>query len=101
VIQSMPNPDAPVVWGMQELKIRDDYVMLSQTFFDESLAPVKKMTASDIRMLGGRIFPATWKMQEVGKDDQYTLLRYHKLAFLDDLPDRLFTVQELKTPRRR
>ena len=101
VIESIPNPGAPVVWGKQELKIRDDDVMLSQTFFDESMAPVKKMTASDIRMMGGRIFPATWKMQEVGKDDQYTLLRYHKLAFLDDLPDRLFTVQELKTPRRR
>jgi outer membrane lipoprotein-sorting protein len=101
VIQSMPKPGAPVVWGKQELKIRDDDVMLSQIFFDESMAPVKKMTASDIRMMGGRIFPATWKMQEVGKKGQYTLLRYHQLAFLDDLPDRLFTVQELKTPRRR
>jgi outer membrane lipoprotein-sorting protein len=101
VIKSMPNPGAPVVWGMQELKIRDDDVLLSQTFFDESLAPVKQMTASDIRMMGGRMFPAAWKMQEVGKDDQYTLLLYHKLAFSDDLPDRLFTVQELKTLRRR
>jgi outer membrane lipoprotein-sorting protein len=101
VIKSMPNPGAPVVWGMQELKIRDDHLLLSQTFFDESLAPVKKMTASDIRIMGGRLFPATWKMQETGKEDQYTLLLYHKLAFLSDLPERLFTVQEVKTLRRR
>jgi outer membrane lipoprotein-sorting protein len=101
VIQSMPNPDAPVVWGMQELKVRDDHILLSETFFDESLVPVKTMTAGDIRMMGGRLFPATWKMQENGKEDQYTLLRYHELAFSDDLPERLFTVQELKTLRRR
>lgn len=101
VIKSMPTPDAPVVWGMQELKIRDDHILLSETFFDESLVPVKTMTASDIRMMGGRLFPATWKMQENGKDDQYTLLRYHNLAFLENLPERLFTVQELKTLRRR
>jgi outer membrane lipoprotein-sorting protein len=101
VIKSMPNPDAPVVWGMQELKIRDDHILLSETFFDESLVPVKTMTASDIGIMGGRLFPAIWKMQESGKDDQYTLLHYHDLAFLDDLPERLFTVQELKTLRRR
>jgi outer membrane lipoprotein-sorting protein len=101
VIKSMPNPGAPVVWGMQILKIRDDYVLLSQSFFDEDLQPVKRMTADDIQMLGGRVLPKVWKMQEEGADDQYTLLRYHKLEFEDDLPDRLFTVQELKTLRRR
>jgi outer membrane lipoprotein-sorting protein len=101
VIKSMPHPMAPVVWGMQMMKIRDDDVMLSEEFFDEDLEPVKKMTASDIQMLGGRLFPKIWKMQEHGMEDQYTLLRYQKLQFLDDLPDRLFTIQELKTPHRR
>ncbi len=101
VIKSMPNPGAPVVWGMQMLKIRDDHVLLSQEFFDEDLQPVKKLTASDIQMLGGRMFPKIWKMQEHGADDQYTLLRYERLAFLDDLPERLFTLQELKTNRPR
>jgi outer membrane lipoprotein-sorting protein len=101
VIKSMPKPGAPVVWGMQVLKIRDDHILLSQEFYDESMALVKKMTADDIQMMGGRLFPRIWKMQEYGKDNEYTLLRYHKLEFLDNLPDRLFTVQELKTLRRR
>lgn len=101
LIKSMPKPEAPVVWGMQMLEIRDDHVMLSEEFFDEDLEPVKKMTGYDIQMLGGRILPRTWKMQEHGRNDQYTLLRYQKLAFHKNLPERLFTVQELKTPRRR
>ncbi len=101
VIKSMPKPEAPVVWGMQVTKVRDDWVMLSQEFFDEDLLPVKRMTADQIQMLGGRMFPKRWKMAEVDKPDQYTLLVYHRLAFLDDLPDSTFTLNRLKSPARR
>jgi len=101
VIKSTPKPQAPVVWGMQILKIRDDDVMLSEEFFDEELASVKKMTAHEIQMMGGRLFPKVWKMRESDKPDQYTLLRYHSLQFLDTLPDRLFTINALKTDRGR
>ena len=97
VIESMPKPAAPVVWGKQVLKIRDDDILLSETFFDEELAPVKRMTARDIQMMGGRLFPKIWRMQEVDKEDEYTLLRYHALSFLDDLPERVFTLNALKT----
>ncbi len=101
VIKSMPTPDAPVVWGMQIIKVRDDDVILYQEFFDEELQPVKLMTASGIQMMGGRMFPKTWKMQEAGSNDRYTLLRYRELQFLDDLPDRLFTTHQLKLGQRR
>ena len=30
VIKSMPKPEAPVIWGMQKLKIREDLIWLSQ-----------------------------------------------------------------------
>ena len=100
-IKSMPKPDAPVVWGMQVSKVRDDYVLLEQEFFDEDLASVKRMTAHEIQMMGGRMFPKIWKMRETEKTDEYTLLRYHAIEFLDDLPDRQFTLNELKTGSRR
>jgi hypothetical protein len=57
VIKSMPKPEAPVVWGMLELKIREDHIFLSQAFYDEDLQLVKIMTAHDIQMLGDRLFP--------------------------------------------
>lgn len=101
IIKSMAKPEAPVVWGMQILKIRDDHVMLSEEFFDEDLQPVKLMTMGEIQMLGGRLFPKIWKMQETGATDRYTVLRYLDLQFLDSLPDRLFTRSELQTARRR
>lgn len=100
-IKSMPKPAAPVVWGMQVSKIRDDDVLIEQEFFDEDLVSVKRMTAHDIQMMGGRMFPKVWKMQETSKTDAYTLLRYHAIEFLDDLPERQFTINALKTGRRR
>lgn len=101
VIESTPKPHAPVVWGMQELKIRDDDILLEETFFDEDLEPVKRLTTDEIQSLGGRLFPKVWTMQDVEAEGEYTLMRYHRLEFREDLPDDLFTVNELKTPRRR
>lgn len=100
VITSMPRPAAPVVWGMQVTRVRDDHVIVSQEFFDEDLVSVKRMTTDQIQMIGGRMFPKLWKMQETGQQDQYTLLHYHSIAFMDDLPDRQFTLNALKTRRR-
>ena len=62
---------------------------------------IKLMTVGEIQMISGRMFPKIWKMRESGVKDKYTLLHYKQLRFLDDLPDRLFTLQELRTPRRR
>jgi outer membrane lipoprotein-sorting protein len=101
IIESIPKPDAPVVWGKQILHIRDDHVLLLQEFFDEDLLPVKRLTGTQIQMLGGRMFPKVWKMQENGKTDHHTLLKYHRLSFLDDLPEHYFTLNQLKTRQRR
>lgn len=100
VIKSMPKPDAPVVWGMQKLKIRDDHIFLVQEFYDEDLQPVKVMTTLRIEMLGGKLFPKMWKMQKSGIENEYTIIEYDELAFDEPLPDRLFTQSALRTPPR-
>lgn len=100
VIKSLPKPDAPVVWGMQKLKIREDHVLLAEEFYDEDLQLVKAMTSDRIEMLGGKLFPRVWKMQKADTRDEYTLLDYRELAFQEDLPDRIFTLSSLKTLRR-
>lgn len=100
LVKSMPKPDAPVVWGMQKLKLREDYIMLSQEFYDEELMPVKKMVSSQIQMMGGRMFPKFTKMQKTGAVDEYTMLEYKELEFKDTLDDKMFTVSSLKSIRR-
>ena len=100
IIKSMPKPNAPVVWGMQRLKIREDQIWLSEEFFDEDLQPVKIMTAMEIQMLGGKLFPRVWRMRNVDGQDHYTQMTYVSLEFKSSLPDRLFTLSSLKQRRR-
>ncbi|MDX2440612.1 MAG: outer membrane lipoprotein-sorting protein [Desulfobacterales bacterium] len=100
LIKSIPKPDAPVVWGMQKLKIREDHVFLAQEFYDEDLKLVKAMTTFKIRMLGGKMFPKVWRMQKADVTDEYTELNYKELSFKKNLKDSLFTISNLKNPRR-
>ena len=100
IIKSMPKPNAPVVWGMQQLKIREDHIWLSEEFFDEDLQPVKIMKAMKIQMLDGKLFPKVWQMRNVDEQDRYTQLTYESLEFKSSLPDYFFTLSSLKRPRR-
>ena len=101
IIKSIPKPEAPVVWGMQILEIREDNIILSQEFFDEEFKSVKKMTGFQIQMLGGKLFPKVWKMQKTDAKDEYTELVYNELAFKGKLEDSLFTVSNLRNPKRK
>jgi len=100
IIKSIPKPSAPVVWGMQRLKIREDLIFLEQVFYDEDLQPVKAMTTGDIQMLGGKLFPRKWKMQKTGAENGYTLLVYRELSFDPPLPERVFSLTTLRTSMR-
>ena len=100
LIKSMPKPNAPVVWGMQNLKIRADLIWLSEKFYDEDLQPVKVMTTLEIQMLGGKLYPRVWRMREVDETEKYTELTYTSLEFKPSLPDSLFSQTSLRKARR-
>ncbi|WP_321413416.1 outer membrane lipoprotein-sorting protein [uncultured Desulfobacter sp.] len=101
-IKSLPKPDAPVVWGMQKLKIREDGIIIEQGFYDEDMAAVKIMTTSEIKKMGEKLFPARWVMRAMDADskEDYTLLEYESLEFDIPLQDRGFTLNALKKPLR-
>jgi hypothetical protein len=100
VLHSFPKPGAPVVWGMQELKIREDNILLEETFFDEQKIPVKRMTTQAITSLGGRIFPTIWTMYQVETPGGFTRLEHVQLEFLDHLPEEIFSLRNLRNPGR-
>jgi hypothetical protein len=58
------------------------------------------MVTLDIEFMGDRPYPKVWRMQKADVEDEYTELRYKELEFLDSLPDNLFTLSNLRTPRR-
>ena len=99
-IKSIPQPAAPVVWGMQRIRVREDLIVMSQEFFDEDLELVKSLETTDIRKAGDKLYPMVWRMQKADADDEYTQLDYKKLEFKADAPDNLFTLSNLKARRR-
>ncbi len=100
LVKSMPKPEAPVVWGMLKLKVREDLVLLKEEFYDEDFELVKAMTCYDIQLFSNRMFAGTWKMQKADAKDEYTLLEYKTLEFKKSLSPNLFTLSNLKSPRR-
>jgi outer membrane lipoprotein-sorting protein len=98
-ITCIPEPDAPVVWGMLKLEISEDMLLLREEFYDEDLKLVKTMANDDVREIGGKLFPCRWKMWKAGSDEEYTMLEYQTLEFTR-LPKTIFSLQNLKNPKR-
>jgi len=98
-IESIPKPDAPVVWGKERLRIRDDFILLEETFFDQEMQPVKTMETLKIGPLGGRPYPVVMRMTSLDKADHWTRLEYSEGRFDLALPDYLFTLSNLRNPR--
>ncbi|MCP4114161.1 MAG: outer membrane lipoprotein-sorting protein [Desulfobacteraceae bacterium] len=95
-VKSTPLEFAPVVWGGQELDIREDGIMVKQQFFDEEMRLVKTMTLDRIKPMSGRLFPTRLTMAKAGRTDEYTLVEYNDVTFKESLPQDLFTLSGLK-----
>jgi len=98
LIKSIPKPDAPVIWGMIKLTIREDNILLKEEFFDEDFKSVKRMIAWDIKRTGSKLFPMKWKMQKTDAEDEYTQFDYEEIEFKKSLSKSIFTRTNLKNP---
>jgi hypothetical protein len=98
IIESIPHEDAPVVWGRQILKIRDDLVFLEEAFYDEEGQLVKTLYFEDIEEISGKLYPRTMRMVPADKPGHHTTVTYLELAFPDSLPESLFTRSSLRDP---
>lgn len=99
VIEATPHRAAPVIWGKEVVKIRDDDLLLEQTFFDQDGKPIKRLSAQAIGMLGGRRYVTRLRMAKLEAADEWTELDYRDARFDLDLPDGLFTLSNLRNPR--
>lgn len=98
-VRATPHDDAPVVWGREELVLRDDHVLIEHTFFDQSLVPLKRLEAKSVGALGGRTFATRIRMTDLEESDRWTEVEYAKAEFDVPLDDALFTVFSLQSGR--
>ena len=98
-IDAVPRNDAPVVWGKEQIVLRDDDVLLGETFFDQAMAPLKRLEAVKIDSLGGRTFATSMRMSPLDKPGQWTEITYSKAQFDLPIDDGMFTVFALQSGR--
>ncbi len=98
-IQSIPHETAPVVWGKEIILVRDDYVIISHEFYDQDGVLVKKMNTSDVRNIAGKNVAMVERMQRMDKAEHWTEFRVKEIKFGMDIPDKSFTLSNLRNPR--
>ncbi len=99
-IEAIPQPAAPVVWGKEILKIRDDHVLIEENFFDQDMKPVKQLVTRNIAPLGNKTaYPIQMRMITLDKLDHWTEINTLIGHFDLDLPNYLFTQSNLRNPR--
>ncbi len=96
-IEAVPLEDAPVVWGREVLELRDDYVLLSHTFFDQNDEALKRLEGMDIGEMGGRTFATRMRMTKLDEPGHWTEVAYTVVEFDLELEDGLFTVYALRS----
>jgi len=96
VIECIPKPDAPVVWGKVVVKVTAGKQPNEITYFDEKGELVRTMKFLDITEMGGRTFPARMRVEPADDPGEFTEVSYGDMEFDVKLDDRLFTLQALK-----
>lgn len=99
VIEAIPKEDAPIVWGKEVVRVRDDFILMQNDYYDQSMNLVKTMKTLKITDYSGRPFPSVMRVSRVDKPDYWTEIRTTEAWFDIALPDHLFTVANLKQPR--
>jgi outer membrane lipoprotein-sorting protein len=99
-IQSIPKPDAGVVWGKLLIWIaKDAYFQLKVEFYDEDGFIVKTYLGNEIKEMDGRTIPTYWEMIPEDRPGEKTVFVYNKILFNYDVNESFFSERNMKRVR--
>ncbi len=98
-IAAIPHEDAAIVWGKEVLRIRDDYVLLEEQYWDQDGVLVKVMQTLEIAEMGGRAVARVLRMGKVETPQEWTEMSTSAIEFDIELPAGIFTLSNLRNPR--
>jgi len=96
VIELVPKPDAPVVWGKVITRVSADRLPVDIRYYDEGGDLARTMAFSDVTDLGGRSVPATMLLTPADKPEEFTRVTYVSLDFETDVPESMFSLKSLR-----
>ena len=74
LIDAIPFDDAPVVWGKERLRIREDSVLIEALYYDQDMQPLRHaMVTTEIgEYSAAASCPRTMRMMDLEKPDSFT-----------------------------
>lgn len=94
-----PKPDAAVVWGKITMTLHvegDDYLPVTEVFYDEEMKPSRTMVFKDIKTFAGRRLPAIMRVTPEDKPGEFTELVYESLDLDVEIDDSFFSISRLR-----
>jgi len=98
-VESVPKPEAPVVWGKLVHRVRLDGTPLDEVFFDERGAEVRRLSFGNVKVVGGRRIPTRWVIEPLGEKGHQTVLEIEEIAFDVTIAEATFGRANLSRPR--
>jgi outer membrane lipoprotein-sorting protein len=100
IIELVPKPDAPVVWGKVMVWIsKEDYFELKLEFYDEDGRLVNRQECSDIRQFSDRRLPSKMTMSPVDEPGRQTIIEVLDTEYNISIGESFFSQQNMKTVR--
>lgn len=100
VIESIPKPEAGVVWGKIISWISEkEFYQLKAEFYDEDNYLVKTFLGSEIKKMDDRSIPTHWEMIPEDKPGEKTIMIYEKIEFNINVKESFFSEQNMKKIR--
>ena len=100
VIELIPKPDTPIVWGKVLIWVsKDDYIQLRIENYDQREQLVNTMELSEIKQFGRRKVPTRIVVKPADKDNERTILTYEKIEFDIDVDESFFSRANMQRVR--
>lgn len=92
-----PKKETVTVWAKIEVLIKqDNYMPLSQRYFNEQGEKVRTMTFDKVIDFGGRLLPARMTMVPHHKEGHKTIVEYLELDFDSPISKSIFSLRHLQ-----
>lgn len=100
VLELIPYPDTPVVWGKVLVWVsKDDFLQLRSEQYDQQNELASTIEFNEIEIMDGRKIPTKLTMTPADKSDHHTILIYRELEFNVDIDESFFSKANMKRVR--
>ncbi len=100
VIELIPLPDAPVVWGKIKSWItKDGFNLWKSEYYDEDGFLINIENGYDIKQMGDRIIPTRFEMIPANEEGKKTVMEILEVNYNIPIDDSFFSKQNMKKVR--